>query len=83
MTKGAIKATELRAALPDILRRVRRGERILVLYRGRPAFQLVPLTSGAACDTPLESDPLFRAAAVGRSHKGLATAQHERLLYPS
>ncbi len=78
-----ITATQLRASLLDVLRRVRRGERIAVMYRGRPAFRIVPLEGVRACDAPLETDSLFRAAAVGRSREGPASAEHDALLYRS
>ncbi len=81
MTRGVITATKLRTSLPDVVRRVWRGERITVLCRTRPAFQIVPLESIRASDTPLETDPLFRAAAVGRSRKGPSAAEHDALLY--
>ena len=37
-----INAKELSASLPDIVRREKKGERLTVLYRSRPAFQIVP-----------------------------------------
>ena len=81
--KGTINATELRASLLPVLRRVRHGERITLIYRRRPAFQIVPLESVPACETPLETDPLYRAAAVGRSRQGPSDAKHDALLYRS
>jgi prevent-host-death family protein len=79
--KATINAKELRAALPSVVRRVRRGERITVLYRSRPAFQIVPVDDAALRDTPLEADPLFHAPAVGRSHDGRSAADHDAVLY--
>ena len=48
-----ISAKELRASLPKVVEKVRRGARFTVLYRSRPAFQLVPVdaTSEVATDT--------------------------------
>jgi len=40
-----IKVTELRAHLPDYLRRVQRGESILVTSRGEAVARLVPVAS--------------------------------------
>jgi prevent-host-death family protein len=79
--KGVINAKELRASLPSVVRRVRGGERITVIYRSRPAFQIVPLESVRVDDSPLEADPLFRAEAVGRSSDGRSAAEHDSLLY--
>jgi len=81
--KGAINAKELRASLPSVVRRVRGGERITVIYRSRPAFQIVPVEGVPASDSPLETDPLFRAAAVGRSRDGRSAAEHDASLYGS
>ena len=80
---GVVNATELRGSLLGVLRRVRGGQRITVIYRRRPAFQIVPLASVRASDGLLESDPLFRAAALGRSRKGPPAAEHDALLYRS
>ena len=79
--KGVINAKELRASLPSVVKRVRGGERITVIYRSRPAFQIVPLESVRVSDSPLETDPLFRAEAVGRSRDGRPAAEHDALLY--
>jgi prevent-host-death family protein len=80
---GTINAKELRASLPSVVRRVRGGERITVIYRSRPAFQIVPLDSVRASASPLEADPLFRAGAVGRSRDGRSAAEHDASLYGS
>jgi len=38
-----INAKQLRASLPDVVDQVRRGARFTVLYRSRPAFQVIPV----------------------------------------
>jgi antitoxin (DNA-binding transcriptional repressor) of toxin-antitoxin stability system len=38
-----INAKRLRATLPDVVERVRKGARFTVIYRSRPAFQIVPV----------------------------------------
>lgn len=81
--KAIINAKELRAELSSVVRRVRRGERITVLYRSRPAFQIVPVDDAVARDTPLEADSLFHAPAVGRSRDGRSAADHDAVLYGS
>ena len=77
-----INATELRASLLRVVCRVRRGKSVTVTYRGRPAFQVVPLASVRE-SYPLETDPLFRAPAVGGSREGRSAADHDALLYRS
>ena len=77
-----INAKQLRASLPETVRRVRRGERFTVLYRSRPAFRIVPVEAGSeAAFSPLAEDPIYRAPAVGRSSDGLASRDHDRVLY--
>jgi prevent-host-death family protein len=78
-----INAKELRASLPSVVRRVRAGEKITVLYRSRPAFRIVPVEDAAMPEGSLEDDPLFRAGAVGRSCDGRTAADHDDLLYRS
>ena len=51
------------------------GVGITVIYRSRPAFQIVPAEDGGEPGTPLEDDPLFRAEAVGRSRDGRSSGR--------
>ena len=77
-----INAKQLRAELSDIARRAQRGERFTVLYRSRPAFQIVPIDEEGALDrVPLSSDPLYEAPPVGRSTDGLTSRDHDQVLY--
>jgi prevent-host-death family protein len=76
-----INAKELRASLPKIVERVRRGERFTVIYRSRPALRLVPVSDDALAAVPLENDPLYRAEAVGASSDGLGSEDHDQVLY--
>ena len=80
---GTINAKELRASLPSVVRRVRGGERITVIYRSRPAFRIVPVEDSGTPHGPLEEDPLFRAEAVGRSRDGRSAAEHDAIVYGS
>jgi antitoxin (DNA-binding transcriptional repressor) of toxin-antitoxin stability system len=76
-----INAKELRASLPELVVRLRRGERFLVLYRSRPAFRLVPVDASEAELAPLEHEPLYKAKALGRSTDGLSSRDHDAILY--
>jgi len=76
-----INAKELRATLPAVVAKVRRGARFTVLYRSRPAFQVVPIDADAGPMGNLEDDPLFRAAPLGRSTDGRSAAEHDAMLY--
>lgn len=78
-----INAKELRATLPDVVAKVRRGARFTVLYRSRPAFQVVPVEANSGPTSNLEDDPLYRAGPLGRSTDGRSAANHDEALYPS
>ena len=77
-----INAKRLRATLPDVVARVRKGTRCTVIYRSRAAFQIVPIDEADHAPLPLKEDPLYRAQAVGRSRDGRAAKDHDALLYP-
>ncbi len=76
-----ISAKELRASLPSVVEKVRRGARFTVLYRSRPAFQLLPVDSGPNPLSSLAEEPLYRAKPVGRSTDGRSAADHDAVLY--
>jgi len=76
-----INAKELRASLPKVVEKVRRGARYTVLYRSRPAFQLVPIDAAAAALGHLKDDPLYHAKPLGHSTDGRRAADHDSILY--
>ncbi len=78
-----INAKELRATLPAVVAKVRRGARFTVLYRSRPAFQVVPVDAASEPADALQDDPLYRAQPVGRSTDGRSAANHDAALYPA
>ncbi len=77
----SINAKRLRASLPDVVERVRKGTRFTVIYRSRPAFQIVPVADSGHLNTAVEDDPLYGAEPVGRSTDGRKAADHDSLLY--
>ena len=76
-----INAKQLRSSLPKLVQQVRRGARFIVLYRSRPAFQIVPVDAPVAVADSLNREPLYRAKPVGRSTDGRSAAEHDALLY--
>jgi antitoxin (DNA-binding transcriptional repressor) of toxin-antitoxin stability system len=76
-----INAKRLRASLPNVVERVRKGTRFTVIYRSRPAFQIVPVTDSEHAPASLADDPLYHARAVGRSSDGRTAADHDAALY--
>jgi antitoxin (DNA-binding transcriptional repressor) of toxin-antitoxin stability system len=77
----SINAKQLRGSLPAVVKRVSQGARFTVIYRSRPAFQIVPVTDADRPRSALGDDPLYRAKPVGRSTDGAAAADHDTLLY--
>jgi antitoxin (DNA-binding transcriptional repressor) of toxin-antitoxin stability system len=77
-----INAKRLRATLPDVVERVRKGTRFTVIYRSRPAFQIVPVDDGGAEAGSLADDPLYRAEPVGSSEDRRTSMDHDAFLYP-
>ena len=76
-----INAKRLRASLPQVVERVRKGTRFTVIYRSRPAFQIVPMDDEARATVSLADDPLYGAKPVGHSRDGRRAADHDSLLY--
>lgn len=76
-----INAKRLRGSLPDVVARVRKGTRFTVIYRSRPAFQIVPVDEAAQVSVALDEEPLYRAGPVGRSRDGRTAAGHDSQLY--
>ena len=76
-----INAKRLRATLPDVVERVRKGTRFTVIYRSRPAFQIVPVDDQGSPLIALGDDPLYRARPVGASTDGRTSVDHDALLY--
>jgi prevent-host-death family protein len=77
-----INAKRLRATLPDVVERVRKGTRFTVIYRSRPAFQIVPVEDAGNAPVSLADDPLYQAEAVGSSTDGRTSVDHDAVLYP-
>jgi len=76
-----INTKTLRTQLARIIERVRKGDRFTVLYRSRPAFQIVPVDSHSLDLGELEDDPLYQAEPLGRSADGLTADDHDKVLY--
>jgi antitoxin (DNA-binding transcriptional repressor) of toxin-antitoxin stability system len=76
-----INAKRLRATLPDVVQRVRKGTRFTVIYRSRPAFQIVPVDDAGRPAGDLSAEPLYHAEALGHSTDRLTAADHDDALY--
>ena len=76
-----INAKQLRASLPDVVARVRKGARVTVIYRSTPAFQIVPMDEADTPRVALSDDSLYQAEPVGRSTDGRTAADHDAILY--
>ena len=79
-----INAKQLRSSLPEIVKKVRRGQRFMVLYRSKPAFRLLPIDGIEPVEqTSLEDDPLYHIKPVGCATDGLSADDHDLILYGS
>ena len=78
-----INIKELRASMPEVIKRVRKGDKYIVFYRSSPAFCIIPVDSQENITIPLSNDPLYGAPAVGSSSDGLAAEDHDLALYGS
>jgi len=76
-----INAKRLRATLPDVVERVRKGARFTVIYRSRPAFQIVPIDDTVHGSVSLADDPLYQAEPLGWSTDGKTSVDHDAILY--
>ena len=79
--KTLISARELRAGLPSIVDRVRKGSRFTVLYRSRPAFEIVPVEDIRGRAEDLRNDSFYQSGPIGSSSSGDAAAKHDEALY--
>lgn len=79
--KHTINIKELRATLPEIVKKVQRGDQYTVFYRSRPAFRIVAVNAEDKIMMPLSDDTLYKAAAVGASTDGLNGSEHDLTLY--
>ncbi len=74
---------EFRKDAEGVLRRVARGERLVLSHRGKPAARLEPLTDAAARSADPASDPFLGIARRAKpSPKGKTRHQDiDRILY--
>lgn len=79
--QSTINTKELRTSLSKIIESVKRGERFIVLYKNKPAFQIVPLGEDVEITLPLSQDPLYKAKALGESSDGASAKDHDSILY--
>ena len=79
--KHIINVKELRNSLPEIIKKVRLGDKFTVLYRSRPAFRIIPVGPDEEVVVPLAKDPLYGAPAVGSTKDGLTSQDHDLTLY--
>ena len=76
-----INVKQLRAELPRIVEAVRCGGRFTVLYRSRPAFDIVPPGAPELELRDAAQDSLYGAKPVGASETGDVAVGHDRALY--
>ena len=74
----SVSMVEFRRDAEGVLQRVRRGERLVLTYRGRPVARIEPFTESATS----VSDPVYRLAelAVDRG-KSLTNKEMDAIVY--
>jgi prevent-host-death family protein len=73
-----VSMLELRQHAGEIVARVRRGENLVLTYRGRPALRLVPVVR----DAPAEGDGFYRLAELADRHASpLTNDQIDDIVY--
>jgi prevent-host-death family protein len=78
---ATINTKTLRATLPEVVTRVRKGARYTVLHRSRPAFRIVPVDDDGPAPGALTDDSLYQAGPVGSSKDWRSAADHDTHLY--
>jgi prevent-host-death family protein len=70
---------DLRRRAEEIVEQVRRGESLVLTYRGRPAVRLEPIRPA---NTIGEDDPFYRLASLAdRRHGGLSNREIDDIVY--
>ncbi len=73
-----VTLVEFRKNAARVLGRVRRGERLVLTSRGRPAARLEPITEKDVAP----EDPIYRLAeSAGEGGKSLSNRDMDRLIY--
>ena len=78
--KPGFRVLSFRLRASEILDEVRRGRRMVLTYRGRPAIRLEPISDSAT----LEGDPFYRLADLAETGaRGLSNEEIDEILYGS
>lgn len=73
-----ISMLEFRRNAEGVIRRIRRGQRMVLTYRGKPVARLEPFTE----DTPDAEDPFYRLTELAEaSGENLTNAEMDRIVY--
>lgn len=69
---------EFRRSAQRVLRRIQRGERVVLTYRGRPVARLEPIRTRS----PSPDDPIYRLASLARKGgRTMSNREIDRVLY--
>jgi prevent-host-death family protein len=76
----SITMVELRTNAEKIVRAVRRGQRMVLTYRGRPVVRLEPVVA----TDPVENDPFYALAELADSGgRSLTNDEIDKIVYSS
>jgi prevent-host-death family protein len=75
---NTVTMLELRKNAESVIRRVQKGQRIILTYRGKPVARLEPVTT----DKPDAADPFYRLADLAQERgSNLTNADIDRIVY--
>jgi hypothetical protein len=80
--EGPWQVDYLRATFVKAPLTCKRRTRFTVIYRSRPAFQIVPVDDEGSAAISLADDTLYRAQPVGSSVDGRTSIDHDAISYP-
>jgi prevent-host-death family protein len=74
-----ISMLEFRRDAEAVIRKVRRGQRLIMTYRGKPVIRLEPIQSTA----PRPDDPFYRLAHLATAEgRPLTNEEIDQIVYP-
>lgn len=75
-----VSVLEFRRDAEAIIRKVRRGKRLVMTYRGKPVLRLEPIEASA----PSPDDPFYRLARLATADgRALTNEEIDQIVYPS
>jgi prevent-host-death family protein len=79
VTVKSVSFSEFCRDVPNIVRAVRQGKRLILTYRGKPVIRLEPIAARAAG----EDDPFYKIAELAvADDRSLSNPEIDQVVYP-